>query len=342
MIPYPWMKEAAKDLARQRGTLPNALLLYGPRGAGGFELAYAFAKSLLCLSPGPEGEACGHCRGCELSRAGTHPDLKVIVPEYYAAAKNLPYTAADTSSTKKTLSREILIHQVKALGDFLELTANQGGRRLVVIYPAEMVRSEAAAALLKSIEEPPEACTFLLVTEDLDSVLPTIRSRSRLFRLTLPDRETALSWLRERGVEEPESRLALAGGSPLLAMEDVSGLTLPEEDEEALLTMLRKGATLTPDDIVRGVTKELSVPAVLYYFSRWATDLVRVKSGLTPLFFPLEATTLAKLTKPESVTVEKLLAFYDEILVKNRHAEHPLNVKSVTESLALHLVETLS
>ena len=146
MIPYPWLKPAAAALSRQRATLPNAMLLYGPRGAGGFELAYEFAKSLLCHHPGPEGEPCGHCRGCELTRAGTHPDLRVIVPEYFAVAKDLPFAQPESSSsTRKTLSREILLPQVKALGDFLELTANQGGRRIVVIYPAEMVRAEAAA-----------------------------------------------------------------------------------------------------------------------------------------------------------------------------------------------------
>ena len=235
MIPYPWLKPAAAALSRQRATLPNAMLLYGPRGAGGFELAYEFAKSLLCHHPGPEGEPCGHCCGCELTRAGTHPDLRVIVPEYFAVAKDLPFAQPESSSsTRKTLSREILLPQVKALGDFLELTANQGGRRIVVIYPAEMVRAEAAAALLKSIEEPPSECTFLLVTEELDAVLPTIRSRSRLFRLTLPSKDEALAWLKEKGVDEAERRLALAGGSPLLALEDVSGLTLPEEDEKAL------------------------------------------------------------------------------------------------------------
>ena len=311
------------------------------RGAGGFELAYEFAKSLLCHHPGPEGEPCGHCRGCELTRAGTHPDLRVIVPEYFAVAKDLPFAQPESSSsTRKTLSREILLPQVKALGDFLELTANQGGRRIVVIYPAEMVRAEAAAALLKSIEEPPSECTFLLVTEELDAVLPTIRSRSRLFRLTLPSKDEALAWLKEKGVDEAERRLALAGGSPLLAIEDVSGLTLPEDDEKAILNLLRRGASLTPDEIVRGVTKGLTVPAVLYYFTRWSTDLVRVKSGLEPLFFPLEANTLAR--QASGASEEKLLALYDDLLERNRHSEHPLNVKNVTEALCLHLVAALS
>lgn len=132
----------------------------------------------------------------------------------------------------------------------------------------------------------------------------------------------------------------MAGGSPLLALEDVSGLTLPEEDEKALLNLLRRGAALTPDDIVRGVTKGLTVPAVLYYFTRWATDLVRVKSGLDPLFFPLEANTLAR--QASGASEEKLIALYDDLLERNRHSEHPLNVKNVTEALCLHLVVALS
>lgn len=344
MVPYPWMQSAAQALLAQRDRLPNALLLYGPRGAGGFELAYAFAKSLLCQHPGPDGKPCGHCRGCQLAQAGTHPDLKVIVPERYAAAKDLPYVAPESSSsgTKKNLSREILIHQVKALGDFLELTANQGGRRLIVIYPAEMVRSEAAAALLKSVEEPPADCIFLMVTEDLDAVLPTIRSRSRLFRLSLPDRETALAWLDARGVDDAEQRLALAGGSPLLAMEDVSGLTLSDDDEDALLAMLRKGGALSADEIVRGLTAGHTVPALLYYFTRWATDLLRAKAGLPPLYFPKETAVLSRAVSRESVTMEKLLAFYDDLLLRNRHADHPLNAKNTGEALFLALAAALS
>ena len=94
------------------------------------------------------------------------------------------------------------------------------------------------------------------------------------------------------------------------------------------------------DDIVRGVTKGLTVPAVLYYFTRWATDLVRVKSGLDPLFFPLEANTLAR--QASGASEEKLLALYDDLLERNRHSEHPLNVKNVTEALCLHLVVALS
>ena len=134
--------------------------------------------------------------------------------------------------------------------------------------------------------------------------------------------------------------MALAGGSPLLALEDVSGLTLPEDDEKAILNLLRRGASLTPDEIVRGVTKGLTVPAVLYYFTRWSTDLVRVKSGLEPLFFPLEANTLAR--QASGASEEKLLALYDDLLERNRHSEHPLNVKNVTEALCLHLVAALS
>ena len=88
----------------------------------------------------------------------------------------------ERSDAKKKLSREIRIHQIRVLGDFLSLNANQGGRRVVLVHPADKLRAEAAASLLKSMEEPPEGLIWVLTAEKLDDVLPTIRSRSRLSR----------------------------------------------------------------------------------------------------------------------------------------------------------------
>ena len=170
---YPWQEAQAKCLLELKEALPNALLLYGPRGIGTFDLAHAFSQSLLCEAPKPDGTPCGTCRACRLFKAFTHPDIRYLVSEAEALPRDIPFIPPENStSARKNLYREILIHQTRALTDFLTLKSHEGGRRVVLVYPADKIRTEAAASLLKSIEEPPEGLVFILVTDEIDRVLP--------------------------------------------------------------------------------------------------------------------------------------------------------------------------
>ena len=85
LAPYPWLEEPAQTLLAMRDRMPNAVLLYGASGAGLYELALAFSKSLFCLSPHSDGTPCGHCTGCRLAQAGTHPDFKQVLSEAQCA-----------------------------------------------------------------------------------------------------------------------------------------------------------------------------------------------------------------------------------------------------------------
>ena len=213
---YPWQDALEKALLDLRDRLPNGLLVYGPRGAGIFDLVQAFAKSLLCTQPAADGTPCGRCHGCHLVRAGTHPDIRYVVSEAESLPREIPFVPPDTAaSDRKTVYREILIHQTRALTDFLNLKSHEGGVRIVLVYPADRIRAEAAASLLKSLEEPPENTVFMLVADEIDRVLPTIRSRCRLIRAGAPTREQALEWLKSQGVQDAERKLTEAGGMPL-------------------------------------------------------------------------------------------------------------------------------
>ena len=125
-------------------------------------------------------------------------------------------TAQASAQSKGTKpSRAILIDQVRAIGEFLALAAHRGGRRIVVLAPAEALNGPAANALLKLLEEPPPGAVFIAVTDELDAVLPTVRSRCVLLRAPVPTTEAALAWLRAQGVEDAEAKLAEAGGAPV-------------------------------------------------------------------------------------------------------------------------------
>ena len=270
---YPWLEEAAARLDAMRERLPNAILIHGMPGVGTFELARWFAERLLCESPKADGSPCGKCPGCRMMHANGHPDCRIVVSEFLANALDLPYTPPETSSSSKKLSREIRIHQFRALTDFLTMAPSRGGCRCVLVYPADMVRAEAAASLLKSMEEPPEGCVFILAADDIDAVLPTIRSRSRLLRVGVPSKEDALAWLssQKRLKGDPEVALAMAGGAPLNAVKDITGLTLDAKASATLRDLLARGRSLTPDSIVRGYSASMGIPAVALHLSAGVT-----------------------------------------------------------------------
>ena len=105
----------------------------------------------------------------------------------------------------------------------MSISSHRGGRRVVLLLPAEALNASASNALLKMLEEPPPGTTFLAVSDQLDAVLPTILSRCVLLRAPNPSRAQSVAWLRSIGVERAEARLAEAGGAPVGLAEENAG-----------------------------------------------------------------------------------------------------------------------
>ena len=149
-----------------RGTLPPSLLLAGPRGIGKRMTATAIATTLNCLHPRPAGafetDACGECQSCRRIARGVHPDVVVLEPEESGAIK---------------------IDQVRDVIDRANYRPFEGRRRAVIVDDADALVPQAQNALLKTLEEPPSATVFLLVSSMSDALLPTVRSRCRPLRL---------------------------------------------------------------------------------------------------------------------------------------------------------------
>ena len=251
----PWHQEMWSQLVSWRERLPHALLLHGGRGIGKRHLMKAYAQLLLCESP-VDATPCGRCAGCQLIAADNHPDLRwltpaALMPDRDDADGNDTDSQADRSDTRSSKakpSREIVIDQVRKISEFLAISSHRGGRRIVLLLPAEALNAPAANALLKVLEEPPPGVTFLAVSDQLDAVLPTILSRCVLLRAPIPSHAQALKWLQSKGVERAEARLAEQGGAPLCiegeATPDVRQ-TLDPALHEALITLLSRGAALT-------------------------------------------------------------------------------------------------
>lgn len=205
--PYPWHLPQWQSLGNllEQQKLPHALMLVGPRDIGKGQLARALAYRVLCESPA-NGLACGRCRGCELNKAGTHPDLSMLVPEEG--------------------SRAIKVDQVREVTQFLSKTAQQGGYKLVIVEPVEAMNTNSANALLKSLEEPSGKTLLILVCHNSGAVLPTIRSRCQIMLLPMPAKESIVEWLspllpaQSPGIND---LLVQAGGAPLAALALLEG-----------------------------------------------------------------------------------------------------------------------
>ena len=214
-----FQQDAWKRLASLADRAPHALLLHGPEGVGKLQLAERFAQLLLCEAARPREAPCGKCDGCRWFLAGHHPDVRFVEPE--AIARRAAVEESETTEKSKAKpSLEIKIDQVRDLADFVNLASHRGGKRIVIVHPAEAMNGPAANAVLKSLEEPPDSAMFVLVSHRAARLLPTVRSRCVPVPVPLPAAEVARNWLDQQGVEDAARRLAFAGGAPLKALED--------------------------------------------------------------------------------------------------------------------------
>jgi DNA polymerase III subunit delta' len=198
--PLPWQTKQWQQLYRchLERRLPHALLLVGEAGLGKTLFAANFAKTLLCKQPVSQF-ACQNCRDCVLVTADTHPDLCLL--------------AAEKSS------QGIKIDQIRAVIEKLNRTS-QATYKIIVINPADNLLLAASHALLKSLEEPSERTLFILLTEKIERLLPTIRSRCQVMRFATPEKSVATAWLAQQlpASTAMDKLYHLSAGAPLLAL----------------------------------------------------------------------------------------------------------------------------
>ncbi|TBV09364.1 DNA polymerase III subunit delta' [Phytopseudomonas dryadis] len=196
---YPWQAALWQQLAG-RAQHAHAYLLHGPAGIGKRAMAERLMALLLCQKPA-DLQPCGQCKSCHLLAAGSHPDNFILEPE-----------EAD---------KPIKVDQVRVLVNFVVQTAQLGGRKVVLVEPAEAMNLNAANALLKSLEEPSGDTVLLLISHQPSRLLPTVKSRCVQQACPLPDATASLLWLAEAlpdsSEEERHELLYLAAGSPLAA-----------------------------------------------------------------------------------------------------------------------------
>lgn len=161
----------------REGRFPHGVIFSGPEGVGKHTCALMVAKALNCLKA-EAGAFCDECSSCRKINSGVHPDVMTISVEEEAT--------------------QIKIAQIRKVLDLLQLQPLEGRNKIFIIDPADLLNAEAANALLKGLEEPPENTFFILITVNVHELLLTVRSRSQVYNFT----PLTLDEIRQHGVTD--------------------------------------------------------------------------------------------------------------------------------------------
>lgn len=178
------------------GRMAHAWMFTGPRGIGKATLACRFARYVLAHGGGNEGSGLfGDALPPTLPES-LYVDPETAVFQRFSAGGHGDFLSVERSlNDRGKLRGEIVVDDVREVGGFLSLTASEGGWRVVVIDSADEMNRNAANAVLKVLEEPPDRAILILVSHNPGRLLPTIRSRCRKLNLATlngDDMETLL------------------------------------------------------------------------------------------------------------------------------------------------------
>lgn len=272
---YPWQTALWQQVSAAWVTqhLPHALILTGPLGLGQAEFATNLASAMLCETRGNHLDICGHCKSCYLTRAGNHPDLKIIGQE--------------------DEGRQIKVEQIRDLIEFINLSSHYGQYKIVIIDPADHMNKSAANTLLKTLEEPPGSSMIILITSRYDLVPATIKSRCQKMHFHPVYDDVSLGWLSHRisTPEKAQQLLIMANGAPLKAI---------NLDEEEILIKQEK----VIDDL-NNLTCQDTDP--LNVAMRWTEfGASQVLTWIVDLMKDMAKCKLVNNTLKEGVTLERL------------------------------------
>lgn len=326
---FSWQQSQLQQIMQANTHLPHALLLLGPAGTGKHAFALSVSKALLCKQPTAHLLACEHCPSCTWFSEGGHPDFRLIEPEDVDNSDDAP-------KKKSTKKRQISVAQIRQLVDYLSLSSHQvNARRVILISPAELLNNASANALLKMLEEPPANTLFLLVTSQIQRLLPTIISRCLKIDMPKPTKTEALAWLQTQplnNIEIAENALDYAGGAPLLVLE----LSEQFEGTAIITKQLALGAMLDPfatAPILLSVGMERAIDTL----QKWIFDLIAYKLTQVLRYHVAYGNAFQALSK--SVNLKLLISFQDKLMNAKKTADHPLSNEVQLENILLQYTQ---
>ena len=199
--------------------MPHAVLIEGDKGTGRRTFANLVAAAVLC-----EGEKaelpCGECRHCVKAAKGIHPDITLL----------------EGSGG----SRSFHIDTVRQMRTDASIRPNEAAARVFLLLDVQNMSLQAQNALLKIVEEPPKGVHFIMLCENREQMLETIRSRASVITMESPDIETCCEYLALRLPEQPDESV-LAAATATNGNIGKALLMLEQQQEDSTTATARSG-----------------------------------------------------------------------------------------------------
>ena len=263
--------KAQLSAAFGQNKLSHCFLLSGPEGSGKKTLARLLAAAMECES---RDRPCCACPACRKVLSDIHPDVITV----------------DTPERKT-----VPVERIRALQADAYIRPNEGARKVYLLPRAQALTESAQNALLKLIEEPPPYGVFLLLTDNPEKLLPTVRSRCQLLRLSPLSPAQALPALQERFPGRDEATLLSAlrqGGGylgPAAALLEDEALT---QETAALVKALASRDSLALTTVLAGLERR-SREELTALLLEWKSLFTRALTSRTGLLASKEAAALA-------------------------------------------------
>ena len=299
---YPWHQSNWKNLFFDVKRFSHGLILHGPSNSGINDFASIASKKLICTNSKGSESYCGDCQNCSWFDSQSHPDLFAI----------------NNSSLEETKSI-VNIDLIRELKVFFELSSHQkNGKKVAVIYDAHQMNLAASNALLKILEEPPNDSVIILTTSGLSSLLPTIKSRSRLEAFHKPSYTEATNFLRTINKDNLSPYLQLHNGNPLALINDHENHPLLIE----IIHCLKLGKKFNLSDI-NGQWFSNGLLWLINLLQKWSYDIVLSKYTNQQHYFPSEESIINQLAKNSNASA--LLKFQKMLIDVKLYATSPVN-----------------
>ena len=244
--------------------VPHAMMFCGPQGSGKMALAVAFASYLLCRDR-TDGDSCGACRQCAMTGKLAHPDLHFSYPVIRPSGTGSEHKMSSddfADEWRRMLSQGVYFTMDQWLAEMnaanqqalmgvgesdllirkLCLKSSQGGYKVVIIWLPERMNAECANKMLKLLEEPPAETVFVMVCEEPEKLIETIRSRAqRIDVRRIDDASIERALVERRGIDaDAAHRLArAAGGSWQTALEELDADNEKRQFLDLFISLMR-------------------------------------------------------------------------------------------------------
>lgn len=299
------------------GKTAHAYIFEGPAGCGRKKTALAMIQALFCGSV--DDDACGVCPSCRKVAAGNHGDIHIVEP--------LPD------------KRDISIAQLRDVQRELALRPYEAPRKACIMEPADRMNVSSANSFLKTLEEPPGNAIIILITENADMLLPTIRSRCQVVRFAPLSPEYVQLLLERNGMDSASAALLaqLADGSMQRAMElDNDALAIRREmlaKHLSALSLSRIATVFDASEELSGNRDEtLETLDMLLSFVR---DMLLLEAGCDDIINTSIRPALENFAG--RLSLRRTLQIADDILETRRSVQRNANAKLALDTLFMKI-----